>query len=71
MIAEQHGFGVHTFSWLPSIGVFNVIYLLGGDLVLRVPRNHPTFVAALAKEAIARSRGASGRGAHTTARGVR
>jgi aminoglycoside phosphotransferase (APT) family kinase protein len=53
MIAEQHGLGVHTFSRLPSIGVFNALYLLGDDLVLRVPRNHPTLVAALAKEAIA------------------
>ena len=53
MIGEQHGLGVHTFSRLPSIGVFNAIYLLGDDLVLRVPRNHPTFVATLAKEAIA------------------
>jgi len=53
MIADQHGMGVHTFSRLPSIGVFNAIYLLDDDLVLRVPRNHPTFVAALAKEAIA------------------
>jgi aminoglycoside phosphotransferase (APT) family kinase protein len=53
MIADQHGLGAHTFSRLPSIGVFNAIYLLDDDLVLRVPRNHPTFVAALAKEAIA------------------
>ena len=53
MIAEQHGLGVHAFSRLPSIGVFTAIYVLDDDLVLRVPRNHPTFVAALAKEAIA------------------
>src|SRR5437762_14064051 len=53
MIADQHGLGVHTFSRLPSVGVFNAIYLLDDNLVLRVPRNHPTFVAALAKEAIA------------------
>jgi aminoglycoside phosphotransferase (APT) family kinase protein len=52
-IAEQHGLGVQAFSRLPSTGVFNAIYLLDDGLVLRVPRNHPTFVAALAKEAIA------------------
>jgi hypothetical protein len=34
MIAERHGLGVHTFSRLPSIGVFNAIYLLDDDLVL-------------------------------------
>ncbi len=53
MIAEQHHLRVHTFARLPSIGVFNAIYLLGDDLVLRVPRNDPWFVAALMKEAIA------------------
>ncbi len=53
MIAEHHGLAVRTFKPLPSIGVFNAIYLLGDDLVLRVPRDHPHFVAALTKEAIA------------------
>ena len=53
MIAEQHHFRVHTFARLPSIGVFNAIYLLGEDLVLRLPRNDPWFVAAIKKEAIA------------------
>jgi aminoglycoside phosphotransferase (APT) family kinase protein len=53
MIAEQHHFRVRTFSQLPSIGVFNAIYLLGNDLVLRVPRNDPWFVTALMNEAIA------------------
>jgi aminoglycoside phosphotransferase (APT) family kinase protein len=52
-IAEQHHLGVHTFKRLPSIGIFNAIYLLGDNLILRIPRNHPHFVAALAREAIA------------------
>jgi aminoglycoside phosphotransferase (APT) family kinase protein len=52
-IAEHHGLVGRTFKPLPSIGVFNAIYLVGDDLILRVPRNHPHFVAALAKEAIA------------------
>ncbi len=53
MISEQHGLGVETFSRLPSIGRFNAIYLLGDDLILRVPRNDPHFVAALTKESVA------------------
>jgi len=53
MIAERHGLGVRAFSRLPSIGVFNAIYLLGDDLILRVPRNDPHFIAALEKEATA------------------
>src|SRR5690349_16715287 len=53
MIAERHGLAARAFKPLPSTGVFNAIYLIGDDLVLRIPRNHPHFVAALAKEAIA------------------
>jgi len=52
-ISERHGLVVDTFSRLPSIGRFNAIYLLGDDLILRVPRNAPHFVAALTKEAVA------------------
>ncbi len=52
-ISEQHGLNEERFSRLPSIGRFNAIYLLGDDLILRVPRNHPHFVAALTKEAVA------------------
>ncbi len=52
-IARRHGLDAHDFSILPETGVFNAIYLLGEDVVLRVPRNHPAFVAAARKEAIA------------------
>ncbi len=52
-IAEHQGLAVRTFKQLPSIGLFNAVYLLGDELILRVPRDHPHFVAALAKEAIA------------------
>jgi aminoglycoside phosphotransferase (APT) family kinase protein len=52
-IAERHGLSGRTFEPLSSRGVFNAVYLLDDDLVLRVPRNHPHFVAALTKEAIA------------------
>jgi aminoglycoside phosphotransferase (APT) family kinase protein len=52
-IAARHGLGVSTFSMLPSVGIFNTIYLLGEHLVLRVPRNHPNAFACLRKEAVA------------------
>ncbi len=52
-IAERHHLSVEAFTRLPSNGVFNAIYLLGEGLVLRIPRNHPHYIAALAKEVIA------------------
>jgi aminoglycoside phosphotransferase (APT) family kinase protein len=52
-IARRHGLDAYDFSILPETGVFNAIYLLGDDYVLRVPRHHPDFVAAARKEAIA------------------
>jgi aminoglycoside phosphotransferase (APT) family kinase protein len=52
-IAGRHGLGVNTFSILPSVGIFNTIYLLGTELVLRVPRNHPNAFACLRKESVA------------------
>jgi aminoglycoside phosphotransferase (APT) family kinase protein len=52
-ISDRHGFHTRQYSSLPSIGVFNAIYLLGDELVLRVPRNHPHFVSAITKESIA------------------
>ncbi len=52
-IAEQHGLGARPFARLPSIGVFNAIYRVGDDLILRVPRPHPRVVAMLAREAVA------------------
>jgi aminoglycoside phosphotransferase (APT) family kinase protein len=38
---------------LPEVGIFNTVFLLGDDLVLRVPRDHPNFIAAARKEAVA------------------
>jgi aminoglycoside phosphotransferase (APT) family kinase protein len=52
-IAEQHGLGARSVARLPSIGVFNAIYRLGDDLILRVPRPHPRVLAMLANEAVA------------------
>lgn len=52
-VAEQHGLGARSVARLPSIGVFNAIYRLGDDLILRVPRPDPRVTAMLANEAIA------------------
>jgi aminoglycoside phosphotransferase (APT) family kinase protein len=52
-ICEHHGLGIHTFSRLPEIGIFNAIYALGDDLILRIPRSHLAFTAAARKESLA------------------
>lgn len=52
-IVERHGLSAWKFSRLPEAGIFNAIYLLGDDYVLRVPREAPPFVAAAHKEAVA------------------
>jgi len=38
---------------LPGVGIFNALYGLGENLILRIPRDHPAFLAALAKEPLA------------------
>ena len=38
---------------LPEVGIFNAVFLLGDDMVLRVPRDHPDFVAATRREILA------------------
>jgi aminoglycoside phosphotransferase (APT) family kinase protein len=53
LISEIHGLGATTFARIPSIGVFNQVFRLGEDLILRVPRNDVLFISALAKEALA------------------
>lgn len=52
-ISIQHSLGICKYSRLRSIGVFNAIYLLDDDWILRVPREDSHFVGALAKEAVA------------------
>jgi Ser/Thr protein kinase RdoA (MazF antagonist) len=52
-IVDRHGLDARGFSRLPEAGIFNAIYLLGDDYVLRIPREHPNFVAAARKEAVA------------------
>jgi aminoglycoside phosphotransferase (APT) family kinase protein len=52
-IAERHHLSADTFARQPEVGIFNAIYLLGDDWVVRVPRQHPGHLSALRKEAVA------------------
>jgi aminoglycoside phosphotransferase (APT) family kinase protein len=52
-IAERHGVAGCAILRLPEVGIFNAIYGLGADLVLRIPRNHPAFTKAARKEVLA------------------
>ncbi len=50
-VARQYG--AKTWTQLPQIGICNRVFLLGQDLILRVPRQVPNFIAALKRESIA------------------
>lgn len=52
-IAARHGLGDRPLTRLADAGIINGVYLLGDDLVLRVPRNHPLSVAQARAEAVA------------------
>lgn len=50
-IAKLHGLAGTTIERLPETGIVNAIYRIGETAVLRVPRNHPDFVAHSYREA--------------------
>ena len=52
-ISRKHGLGTDTFSLLPQVGIFNLIYVLGEDFILRVPRDHPISASDAYKESVA------------------
>ena len=52
-IAARHGIAAPTLARLDHSGTSNTIYLLGGDYVLRVPRDDPARAAGVAAEAVA------------------
>lgn len=52
-IATRHALDARTIIPLPQVGIINTVYLLGDDLVLRVPRAHPAHVALMYREAVA------------------
>jgi len=44
LIRDRHDLGSEDAHQLTQVGIFNTVYALGDDLILRVPRNHPFFV---------------------------
>jgi aminoglycoside phosphotransferase (APT) family kinase protein len=52
-ISRRHGLGADEFSLLPQVGIFNLIYALGEDSILRIPRDDPISVADDFKESVA------------------
>jgi aminoglycoside phosphotransferase (APT) family kinase protein len=52
-ITERHNLRAEEISPLKEVGIFNAIYLVGSEYVLRVPRDAPPFVAAIRKEFVA------------------
>src|SRR5262249_19174030 len=49
----RHGLGDRRLVRLADTGIINAVYLLGDNLVLRVPRDHPIHVAQARAEAVA------------------
>lgn len=52
-VAGHHGLPHDSITRLPDTGIFNAIYGLGSDFILRVPRRHPLHYRALYNESIA------------------
>jgi aminoglycoside phosphotransferase (APT) family kinase protein len=52
-IAARHGLGNRTATPMAETGIINAVFLLGDDLVLRVPRDGPAHVAQARAEAVA------------------
>jgi aminoglycoside phosphotransferase (APT) family kinase protein len=52
-IASRQGLNGASISRPPQVGIFNAIYGLGDDLIVRVPRNHLRFIGAMRNETVA------------------
>ncbi len=52
-IAERHNLGTDAFTLLPQIGIFNKVYQVGDDYILRIARDHPKSFVVARREAIA------------------
>jgi aminoglycoside phosphotransferase (APT) family kinase protein len=51
VIGSRFGVRLSDIAQLPQVGIFNAIFALGDDLILRVPRAHHAFTEAIHKEA--------------------
>src|SRR5215472_13511633 len=52
-IAARHGLGKRAMTPINEMGIVNTVYLLGDDMLLRVPRDHPAHIAQAEVEAVA------------------
>jgi aminoglycoside phosphotransferase (APT) family kinase protein len=52
-IGARHGLGDRTLTPIPHAGIINAVYVLGDDLVLRIPRDHPAHIEQARVEAVA------------------
>lgn len=52
-VAEYHRLPAHPITRVPDSGIFNAIYLVGEECILRIPRQHPGHERALFRESIA------------------
>src|SRR5918993_3718378 len=52
-IRERPDLRAGEISPSKDAGIFNAIYLVGNEYILRVPRDAPPFVAAISKESVA------------------
>jgi aminoglycoside phosphotransferase (APT) family kinase protein len=53
LAAVARRYGAAEVTPLPVVGIFNALFALDDALVLRIPRDHPAFLSALAKEPLA------------------
>ncbi len=52
-IGSKFGVSLNAIARLPQVGICNAIFALGDDLILRVPRAHEAYTAAIHREAVA------------------
>jgi aminoglycoside phosphotransferase (APT) family kinase protein len=52
-IVVHNGFSVDAFTLLPEVGLFNRIYQLDDNLILRISRDHPKSFVVAQREALA------------------
>lgn len=50
-VLTRHHLQGQPLARLPEVGIFNAIFAVGDEVILRVPRHHPVFTAAARKEA--------------------
>jgi aminoglycoside phosphotransferase (APT) family kinase protein len=52
-VAARHGLDRSDVERLPDTGIINAVYRFGRHAIVRIPRNHPDFVADARREVVA------------------